>query len=162
MSRGRKPTANRVLKTTANGTTYWIYPDAVAKRTERIKQQRREVREKSGIGNADQWNTIPTTANVIKLDSKTDEHYLRYVQKKKALREEYGTWVRMSREEWLEYYNRLSYMLFHDEDFLYYFKEVKKTFEEKELDDWWANKNEKDKNYDGRSDDLDWGYKSKK
>ena len=152
----RKPTANKELRTTYKGTTYWYYPDAVKKRTEKLREQRGIVKKENGGKESNQWNSIKTNSNVIKLDSKTNEHYLRYVEKKRILREEYLTWTRMRREEWLEYYQRLTHLMFNDEDFQYYFKEIKKTFDEKVKDQWWEEKKRKDEEYDGHNDDYDW------
>lgn len=151
----RKPTDKKVLRTTSDGKTYWYYPEAAERTRLKKKKERDELRKERDM-NSNQWNSIPTSVNVIKLDSKKDPHYLRYVEKKKLLREEYDRWSRMDRDEWLEYYKRLSHMLFHDEDFQHYFKEVKKTFEEKADDNWWEKKNEKDKGYDGHLDEYAW------
>lgn len=147
----------RELRTTSKGKTYWYYPESAERLAEKYRQQRAELKKTHKLSKeSNQWNSIETTANVIKLDSKTDEHYLRYVQKKKELREEYKTWTRMNRNEWLEYYKRLGDLMFNDEDFQHYFKESKKLFEEKILDEWWEKQKQKEEDYDGRSDEYAW------
>lgn len=153
----RKPTDKKELRTTSKGTTYWYYPESAERTRLKKKKERAELIERSGKDmNSNQWNTIHTSVNVIKLDSKKDPHYLRYIEKKKLLREEYDRWSRMNRDEWLDYYQRLSHLLFHDEDFQHYFKEVKKTYQEKAEDDWWEKKKEKDEDYDGHLDEYAW------
>ena len=143
----------KVLRTTKTGSTYWYYPQSAERwRLKRIERDQR-IREGHETHNGgSKWNTIPTSVNVIKLDSKTDEHYLRYVEKKKQIREEYDRWSRMSRKDSLEYYSRISHLLFHDQDFQYYIKESLKLLGEKDLDEKYDRMNLKLKDYDGSSD----------
>jgi len=155
--RSKNNTAVKELRTTKRGTTYWYYPATVARRMQKVKDELKELKElhKAGKG-GNGYNTLETKVNVIKLDSRTDEHYLRYVEKKKLIREEYGRWSQMSRNETLEYYRRLTDLMFSDEDFQYYFREVKKNFEEKVLDMNYAKMKEKEESYDGHLDELNW------
>lgn len=153
----RKNAAVKELRTTKNGTTYWYYPESANKRTEKLREELKELRAQHKTDKIrNRYNSIPTSVNVILLDSLTDEQYLRYVEKKKKLREEYGRWSRMTRTEWLEYYRRLSDLLFKDEDFQYYFRETKKMFAEKILDINYGKLKDKNENYDGHTDDYSW------
>ena len=153
----RKNESLRELRTTKKGTTYWYYPETVARRTEKVKEELKELRKEHKTPTSEKaYNSIKTSVNVIKLDSKTDEHYLRYIQKKIKLREEYGRWSKLKRSEWLEYYRRMTDLLFKDEDFQHYFRESKKLFAEKVLDMTYKKKEDKEEEYDGRSDDYRW------
>lgn len=147
------PTDKKVLRTTKKGTTYWYYPE-VAERARLKRIERVEERKIGHISHnqSGEWNTIPTSVNVIKLDSTKDEHYLRYAERKKELREEYGRWSRMKRNQWLEYYRRLTDLLFHDEDFQHYVKVSLKRLGEKELDEKYEKMKQKDAEYDGSGD----------
>jgi len=145
------------LRTTKKGTTYWYYPETVAKRTKKLNEELKELREQHKTPTSEKvYNSIKTSVNVIKLDSKTDEHYLRYIEKKIKLREEYGRWNTLTRTQWLEYYRRMSDLLFKDEDFQYYFRESRKLFAEKVLDMAYKKKENKEEEYDGRSDEYGW------
>jgi hypothetical protein len=124
---------------------------------QKVKDELKELKELHKSGKEiSEYNTIETKVNVIKLDSRSDEHYLRYVEKKKLIREEYGRWSQMSRKETLEYYRRLTDLMFSDEDFQYYFREVKKSFDEKVLDMNYKKMKDKEDSYDGHLDELNW------
>jgi len=147
----------RAGRTTKKGTTYWYYPKTVAKRMQKVKDELQKLKEEHKAGKEiSEYNTIETKVNVIKLDSRSDEHYLRYVEKKKAIREQYGRWSQMDRKQTLEYYKRIGDLLFHDEDFQYYFREVKKSFDEKVLDMNYKKMKEKEDSYDGHLDGIIW------
>jgi len=155
--RSRRNEAVKELRTTKTGSTYWYYPKTVAKRMQKVKDELQKLKEEHKAGKEiSEYNTIETKVNVIKLDSRSDEHYLRYVEKKKAIREQYGRWSQMDRKQTLEYYKRIGDLLFHDEDFQYYFREVKKSFDEKVLDMNYKKMKEKEDSYDGHLDGIIW------
>jgi hypothetical protein len=78
-------------------------------------------------------NGLPKEPNPsrIKYESKTDEYYLRYVERKLEIRNKYDKWVFMSREQWQEYYREMMELLHTDEDFNHYVKEINITLVEK-------------------------------
>ena len=91
----------------------------------------------------------------FKLHDKTNEAYLRYVEKKIKIRREYPRTKYMERSEWLEYYKRIIDLIYSDGDFQQW-REETKTMVEKEEDAWWENKKQKEGDYDGRTDEYSW------
>lgn len=89
----------------------------------------------------------------VKLQDKTNEAYLRYVEKKIALKREYPRPKYMERSEWLEYYQRMIHLIYNDLDFQQW-REETKTIAEKEDDIWWEEKKQKERDYDGRMDEY--------
>jgi len=83
---------------------------------------------------------------------KDSQAYMRYFQLKSKIRGDYPTWVRMSREQYREYFSRVLDLMQGDD-----YKEWRlenRTFREREKDEWWKEKNEKDKDYDGHGEDY--------
>lgn len=123
--RGPKPKENRktIPRISKTGRKYWFNPTAYE-----------DMLEKKRLNKSSSSTKTPKepTPSGIKYHSKTDEYYLRYVEKKLELRNKYDKWVRMDREEWLEYYNDMITLLHTDEDFNHYVKEINITLVEKE------------------------------
>lgn len=85
----------------------------------------------------------------------TSPAYMKYYEQKCELREEYPSWIRMTNQEHKEYFRRL-WELLQGEDFQHFLKVDSRTLEEKNKDEWWKNKEQKDKDYDGHGDDYSW------
>lgn len=145
--RGPKPKLQEDRKTipriAKSGRKYYWNPNSYAEKLEKTRKEKKSP--KAGIP------YVPKPSP-IKLDSKTDEHYLRYVERKLELRNKYDKWVYMKREEWLEYFRDMITLLHTDEDFNFYAKEVNITLVEKyEIEQMQKKFN---KPYDGTGDDY--------
>ena len=60
----------------------------------------------------------------VKLQDKTNEAYLRYVDKKIAIKREYPRPKYMERHEWLEYMGRIIELIYSDADYKQYREET--------------------------------------
>ena len=125
--RGPKPKLEADRKTipriSKSGRKYWFNPNAYE---EKLAQNRLERKSST--------TKTPKEPNPsrIKYESKTDEYYLRYVERKLEIRNKYEKWVFMSREQWKAYYREMMELLHTDEDFNHYAKEINITLVEKE------------------------------
>ena len=137
---GDRKTIPRISK---SGRKYWWNPNAYADKLEKSRVEKKSP--KAGIP------YVPNPSR-IKYESKTDEHYLRYVERKLELRKKYDKWINLSREEWLQYYNDMITLLHTDEDFNHYVKEINITLVEKY--DIQQMKKKFNKPYDGTGDDY--------
>lgn len=86
---------------------------------------------------------------------KNNPHYLKYVEKKIALKRQYPRPKWITREELLDYYKRVLELIYTDEDYKRY-KEETKTMTELEDDRWWEEKKQKEKEYNGRNDEYEY------
>jgi hypothetical protein len=69
------------------------------------------------------------------MHSKTDPNYLAYHKRKMKLRSVYPNWMKMSREQWLEYYTKVIELTQTDRDYKHYFEVTLEGIVEKEKRD---------------------------
>jgi hypothetical protein len=67
--------------------------------------------------------------------SKTDKNYLAYHSRKMKLRSEYPNWMKMTREQWLEYYTKVIELTQTDKDYKYFWEVTMEGIVEKERRD---------------------------
>ena len=65
------------------------------------------------------------------MHSKSDEHYLRYFERKQKIRSEYPFWNQMTMSQWKEYFGRIYTLMLTDEDYLYWINVVNETEKQK-------------------------------
>jgi hypothetical protein len=145
--RGPKPKLQEDRKTipriAKSGRKYYWNPNSYADKLEKSRIEKKSP--KAGIP------YVPNPSR-IKYESKTDEYYLRYVERKLELRKKYDKWVFMTREEWREYYRDMITLLHEDPDFNHYVKEINITLVDKyEIKQMQKKFN---KPYDGTGDDY--------
>ena len=140
--KGRRKTVLRISK---SGRKYWFNPNAYE--LEKIRIAKRLGEEPKPLVTYDGARTI-----VYRADKK-NEAYGRYYEKKLKIRSEYPEWKQMCRKDWLAYMTRILELIYTDEDYQIY-KEETKTIHDRLLDARWQELKEKEKNYDGRSDEY--------
>lgn len=141
----RSKTGKTFVRVAKSGRVYYhnptAYKDKKAEERKKLEAEGRQLR-----GEYDSQRVKP-----LCYDEKHPA-YMRYFEKKVQIRSEYPNWVWMTREECREYYKRI-WDLMGEEDF----KEWKwdtRTMEERTKDEWWREKDEKDRNYDGTGDEY--------
>ena len=65
------------------------------------------------------------------MHSESDEHYLRYFERKQKIRSEYPFWNQMGMSQWKEYFGRIYTLMLTDEDYLYWMNVVNETEKQK-------------------------------
>ena len=65
------------------------------------------------------------------MQSKSDEHYLRYFERKRKIRSEYPFWNQMTMSQWKEYFGRIYTLMLTDEDYQYWINVVNETEKQK-------------------------------
>ena len=131
----RNKTVRRVAK---SGRTYYYSPKKIknpAELTDRYYKEDEEVK--------------------VYIFDKNNPNYLKYVEKKIALKRQYPRPKWITREELLDYYKRVLELIYTDEDYKRY-KEETKTMTELEDDRWWEEKKQKEKEYNGRNDEYEY------
>lgn len=137
-----------IIRISKTGNKYYFNPVKHAefekKRKDKLHEEGKDLK-----GKYTKQRVVPLCHN------KSSLAYMRYFQQKCSIREEYPKWLHMTREEHREYINRI-WELINGEDFQHFLKVDSKTLEEKTKDEWWKNKEQKDKDYDGHGDDYSW------
>jgi hypothetical protein len=134
-----------IVRTAKSGRVYYHNPNAYKdKQKELQKKLEEEGRELRG-----EYDT-----QRIKPLCYDESHpaYMRYFQKKVEIRNQYPGWKWMTRDEYREYFRRI-WDLMQEEDY----KEWKwdtRTMEERVKDNWWKEKDEKDRNYNGSGEEY--------
>lgn len=142
----RSKSGKTIVRIAKSGRKYYHNPNKYHERAVELRLKRQE----QGI---DVKGEYPNQRVKILCADKKSDAYMRYYEQKCTLRGEYPKWVFMSREQHLEYFNRL-WQLIEGGDFQHWFKIDNKTQVEKMEDDWWERKLEKDKDYDGYGEDY--------
>jgi hypothetical protein len=86
--------------------------------------------------------------------SKTDEYYLRYFERKMEIRSEYPTWNEMSSDQWRNYFQRIYELTMIDEDYKHWMWVINQTDQDKLKEEKWERAEEKRKNYNGSTDEY--------
>lgn len=141
----RSRTGKTIVRIAKSGRKYYHNP---TKYKERKAELNKKLEEEGALlrGEYDNQRINPLCQD------KDSEAYMRYFELKSKIREDYPTWVRMSREQHREYFGRVLELMEGDD-----YKEWKwetRTFREREKDEWWEEKNEKDKYYDGHGEEY--------
>jgi hypothetical protein len=136
-----------IVRTSKSGRKYYHNP---TKYKEIKEELNKKLTEEGKIlrGEYDNQRVKPLCTD------KKSPAYMRYFETKSKIRGEYPTWVRMSREQHREYFSRVLELM-QGEDYKEWRWESR-TFREREKDEWWEEKNEKDKRYNGHSDEYSW------
>jgi hypothetical protein len=141
----KSKTGKTFVRVAKSGRVYYHNPNAYKdKRRELQKKLEEEGRELRG--EYDTQRTKPLCYD------ENHPAYMRYYEKKLQIRNEYPNWVHMRRDEYREYFRRI-WDLMQEEDY----KEWKwdtRTLEEKSKDDWWREKDERDRNYNGSGEEY--------
>lgn len=139
-------TGKTIIRIAKNGRKYYHNPLTYQERKKRINEER--IKE----GLPPTGNDNVTRSKPYCYDNESPA-YMRYYEKKCSIRNEYPKWVHMKREHWREYYSKVWDLIQYDSDYLQW-KEESKNMDEKMLDLWWEEKNQKDKKYDGHGDEY--------
>jgi len=97
MRRERNPDA--IIRTAKSGRKYYHNPNYISP-SKKLSQRKKDV--------------TPF------MQSKDDPYYLRYYEKKKAIRDEYPFWNQMTMSQWREYFQRVYTLMLTDEDYLHW------------------------------------------
>jgi hypothetical protein len=134
-----------IVRTAKSGRKYYHNPTAYEDKRNEL-QKKLEEEGKEPRGEYDNQRVKPLCSD------KKSPVYMRYFEKKLKIRRQYPNWVNMSREQHRQYFSRI-WDLMQEEDYKEWNWE-RRTCREREKDNWWMEKNEKDSNYDGSGEEY--------